>query len=288
MEKSCSVVIPSYNEEKAIGEVISKINNILENSKIQHEIIVVDDGSTDRTSEIAGERGAKVIKLKENKGVGFARKVGIKNAQYEHIVMIDADGTYPCEKIPEMLEFLPEYDMVIGARKKESGTLPFLRKPVKWFIKKIAEYIVRKKIPDLNSGLRAFKKSISLQYFNILPDTHSWVSTITIAFLNDNYDVKYIPIDYFKRKGKSTFHPFKDTFTYLLLVIRTILYFRPLKIFFPTGFFILLIGILRTLYNAKFLHDVKESDVMIVMTGVFILVVGFLADMIVKIQKKQI
>ena len=200
-------------------------------------------------------------------------------------MMTDGDGTYPVQDIPKLLAFLPKYDMVIGARKIEAGTVPLLRRPVKFILRKLAEYITRKRIPDLNSGLRAFKKDIALRFFNVLPDGHSWVSTITIAFLSNGYDVKYVPIDYYKRKGRSTFHSVRDTSAFFLLIFRTIMYFKPLKVFFPVALVIFIGGIVRTIYDARILHHIKESDVIIVLTGMLVMVLGLLADLIVKTRK---
>ncbi len=284
--KKISVVIPVYNEEEAIGKVIDDIKTTMDTTQYEYEIIVVDDSSTDKTAEIVMKKDVKLIQHIENKGVGYARKTGILNANGNFVVMIDGDGTYPANSIPELLSFLPKYDMAIGARKTEAGTSPLFRKPAKWILRKIAEYITRKKIADLNSGLRVFKTEKSLEFFSILPDGHSWVSTITIAFLSSGYDIKYVPIDYHKRIGKSTFHPIKDTANYFLLIFRTIMYFKPLKIFFPVGTILLLIGCIRTVYDAKVLSHIKESDIIIIMLSIFILTLGLLADLIIKVQRK--
>jgi len=160
-----------------------------------------------------------------------------------------------------------------------------LRRPVKFILRKLAEYVTRKRMPDLNSGLRAFKKDIAMKFLNLLPNGHSWVSTITIAFLSNGYDVKYVPIDYYKRKGKSTIHPIRDTSAFFLLIFRTIMYFKPLRVFLPLAAIILIGGIIRTIYDARILHHVKESDVMIILTGVLTLILGLLADLIVKTRQ---
>ena len=284
-EMKVSIVIPAYNEEQAIGEVIDGIRYAMDNTEYDYEIIVVDDCSSDSTSKIAKDKGVKVIRHLENKGVGKARKTGIQHAEGDIIVMTDADGTYPVKDIPKLLEYFPEYDMVIGARKVEAGTVPWLRRPVKFILRKLAEYVTRKRMPDLNSGLRAFKKDIAMKFLNLLPNGHSWVSTITIAFLSNGYDVKYVPIDYYKRKGKSTIHPIRDTSAFFLLIFRTIMYFKPLRVFLPLAAIILIGGIIRTIYDARILHHVKESDVMIILTGVLTLILGLLADLIVKTRQ---
>ncbi|MBC7261814.1 MAG: glycosyltransferase family 2 protein, partial [Chloroflexi bacterium] len=203
-----SIVIPVYNEEAAIGGDLDIIKQTMDATGKPYEVIVVNDGSTDRTEEIVRSRPwVRLLRHDQNRGTGAARTTGLKAAKGDIIIMTDGDGTYPNQDMPRLLQHMEECDMVIGARTQEQGTWKLLRTPAKWFIRNLAAYLTGTKIPDLNSGFRAFKKDIALKYLNILPTTHSWVSTITIAFLSDGYSVKYIPIDYYKRKGKSKFHP---------------------------------------------------------------------------------
>lgn len=290
MAKSCqvTVIIPAFNEEETIAEDIDVIVETMEKSDYQYEIIVVDDGSTDKTAQIIkAKKGAELIQHSYNRGVGAARKTGILKARGEIIVMTDGDGTYPNQDIPKLLNYIKNYDMVVGARVGKNVTWPLIRRPARWFIRKLASYLIATKIPDLNSGLRAFKKDLARKFFAILPDGHSWVSTITLAFLANGYTIKYVPIDYYKRKGKSTIHPVKDTYNFILLVIRTVMYFNPLRIFIPLTGIVLSIAIVRTIYDATALHRIKESDIMLFLTGLIIGMLGLLADLIVRLQKKD-
>lgn len=280
-----SIVIPAFNEEGAIGKDIDTVKEAVDREGYDYEIIVVDDGSTDKTGEIAASRGITLIRHRSNRGTGAAIMTGIRHAKGEIIITTDADNTYPNHDIPRLIKEMREYDMVVGWRQKEMGSLPLLRSPVKFVIRKLAEYITRARIPDLNSGFRAFRRDVALRYFNILPQGHSWVSTITVAFLSDNLEVKYIPIDYYPRVGRSKFHPIKDTYTYLMLVFRTVMYFRPLKIFFPLASLILVWGSVRTVYDASVRHRIKESDIMIFLTGLIIFVLGLIADLVVKMGR---
>ena len=282
-----SVILPAYNEEKAIGQVIKDIDQVMSKLPYKYEILVIDDGSKDNTAQIAKNSGARVIKHSINRGVGRARKTGIRNARGEIIIMIDADGSYPVDVFPDMIKLLGTCDMVVGARTRESGSLPWLRKPSKWLLKKIAEIIAGEKIPDLNSGLRAFRKKTAMKFMNILPDTHSWVSTLTLAYLTNEYVVKYIKIPYFKRIGKSTFHPIKDTYNYFLMIIKTMLFFNPLKILMPLAIIITLWGLEKFIYDWQVHNDVRESDIMIILTGLIIAVLSLLADLIISAHKKQ-
>ena len=280
-----SVVIPAYNEEAAIGEGISAIIQTMEGSGFPYEVIVVDDASKDATRRIAEESGVQVVTHPFNRGGGAARKTGIRQARGEIIVVVDGDGTYPLHDIPKLLEWIGPYDMVIGARKCENGSWWLLRKPVKTLLRLLASFIAGHRIPDLNSGMRAFRKDVALQYFNILPEGHSWVSTISLAFMTCGYGVRYVPIDYYRRKGKSSFRPIQDSAGMMLQIITTVMYFRPLRVFFPTGLLLLLAGLVRTVYDAQFLQHVKESDIVIILTGVMVLSMGLLADLIVKMNR---
>jgi len=287
--ESVSVVIPVYNEEAAIGDDLDLIKQTMDATGRRYEIIVVNDGSTDRTVEIVSSKpGVKLLHHEQNRGTGAARTTGIKAAKGDIIIMTDGDGTYPNQDMPKLLEHMKQHDMVIGARMQERGTFKWLRTPAKWFIRRLAAYLTETKIPDLNSGLRAFKKDIALKYLNILPTTHSWVSTITIAFLSDGYSVKYVPIDYYKRKGRSKFHPLKDTYNYITLVVRAVTYFNPLKVFLPLSLLFFTLGgvkLVRDLIIYNF--HVPSNTVLVILTAAQLGAMGLLADLIVKRGKSH-
>ncbi|MBI2118077.1 MAG: glycosyltransferase family 2 protein [Elusimicrobia bacterium] len=288
-ENSISVILPAYNEAGSIEEEIVQIQKVLKESKIPYEFIVVDDGSTDETSKIAQNKGVKVVRHLKNRGVGAARKTGILSAQNEIILTTDADGTYPQQPMPNLLQLLinNNFDMVVGARVKEKGTHYWLRLPAKFLIRKLASYLCKEKIPDLNSGLRVFKKSVALKYFYLLPDSHSWESTITLAFLCNHQRVYFYPIDYFRRSGgKSSFHPIKDTYNYFSLVIRTVMYFNPLRIFLPLFVFVLLSGCTKTIYDWLIYQNIGGFDVMLILSSLIILLTGLLADLMVVLHRK--
>jgi len=283
-----SIIVPCYNEQAAIGDYLGEIVRMMDSTAMSSEIIVVDDGSTDNTAGVVeAVDGVRLVRHIRNKGVGAARKTGIRRATGDIIVMTDGDGTYPVEPLPEMIERLKEYDMVVGARRVERGTWAPLRRAAKFIIRKLAEYITGQKIPDLNSGLRAFKRDKAIEFFNVLPDGHSWVSTITLCFMNANYDVLYVPIDYYERKGKSTFHPVHDTAGYLMTVFTTVMYFKPGKILAPIAVVLLAWGAGYSLWT-KFIIParIKESTVMIFLAGVIVAVLALMADMMVKLHRK--
>jgi glycosyltransferase involved in cell wall biosynthesis len=280
-----SMIIPTYNEEESIIKTANHLIGM--NWKEFPEIIVVDDGSEEKVSNLKGLdlEKVKICRHEQNRGYGAALKTGISNARNECIVITDADGTYPTECIPELVEMCEKgnFDMVVGTRVGKNVKIPLIRRPAKWLITKLASYLTGTKIPDLNSGLRVMKKEVVKKYLNILPDGFSFTSTITLAMLTNGYSVEYVPIDYFERKGKSKIRPIRDTLNFIQLVIRTVLYFNPLKIFVPLSLALVLLAFV-VLFGSWIFMD-KAMDVtfgVILMTAVMVLVIGMLADLIDK------
>ena len=284
-----TILLPVYNEEAALPSVIKDINDAMDSTSYAYEILVVDDASKDKSPQIAEEMGCRVIRHVFNRGAGACRKTGTVAAKSNIIVMLDADGTYPADAIVEMLTYFPAYDQVNGARRCEKGTMRFLRIPMKWFIRKLACFLVNYKIPDLNTGLKAFKRDVMLKYLWTVPDGFSCVSSMTIAFLSNGHPVKYIPIDYYKRIGLSKFHPLKDTSKYIMTVLRVIMYFNPLKVFLPISFLLLTWGLGKSFYDYfVILHRLQLSDIIIVLAGIIVGVQGLLADLIVAQSKARL
>lgn len=284
-----SVIVPVYNEEEAIAGDLDVILETMEASRWDYEVIVVNDASTDRTSEIVrgyADKGVKLLEHRENRGGGFSRNTGIRAASGDVVMVTDGDGTYPNQDMPRLLDYMEQenLDMVVGARTKEAGTMRFLRMRAKWFIRKLAEWLSGFSIPDLNSGLRAMRKDVFMPFMDILPWGHSWVSTITLAMLSSGYNVDFVDIDYFPRKGTSTFNPLKDTYSYLTLVIRTVTWFNPLKIFFPTALLVIAAGIIKIIVDsiAKGYFRVTGTTVIVILVGIQLIAIGLLADLIVQ------
>ena len=278
-KKQVSIIIPAYNEELRIGEVLNNLLNDIKLWNFECEIIVVDDGSIDKTSEILEKYDVKLIRHEQNKGYGASLKTGIHFAKYDIIAIADADGTYPINKIPELINFIDEYDMVVGARKYIE--LPLITRPAKWILNKYANYLVEYKIPDLNSGLRVFKKNVYSKFKRLLPNGFSFTTTITLALLSNDYPVKYVPIDYFKRAGKSKIKPISDTINFFSLITRTSLYFNPLRVFAPIAFLLLFLGIVSFGYDI-YMRDITDKTMMLFLWGMQFGIMGLLADMISK------
>lgn len=286
-----SVLLPAYNEAAAIERVLEEIVEALADEQAI-EIIVVDDASTDDTAaralafaESCWRCPVRVIRCPENRGAGAARKVGVRAARGEVIVMLDADGSYPAGAIQELLAWFPAYDQVNGARTSEQGTLRWLRRPAKWFIRQIACYLTGQRIPDLNTGLKAFKREAMLPWLWAVPDGFSCVTTMTLAFLTNGRPVKYVPVEYRPRIGRSKFHPVKDTLAYLATVLRIVLYFRPLRVFLPLAGFLLSAGVLKSGHSLRATGSMQESDVVVLVAGVMTVVLGLLAEVIVAHQR---
>lgn len=283
-----TVLLPAYNEERAIEQVLAEVVTALEDEPLKFEILVVDDASTDRTAAYA-ERFAehcercpvRVIRRPENRGAGAARKVGVREARGDVVVMLDADGSYPAYAIRDLLKYFPDYDQVNGARTSEQGTLPWLRGPAKWFIRQLACYLTGRHIPDLNTGLKAFKREAMLPWLWAVPDGFSCVTTMTLAFLTNDHAVKYVPTEYRPRIGKSKFHPLKDTLAYFNTVVRIVSYFRPLRVFLPIAVVGLALGAAKSVYSFYTTGSMQESDIVLLTAGFFTAMFGLLAEIIV-------
>jgi len=290
-DTAVSVVIPAYNEEGAVALQVDAVRRVLRAHAIVHEIIVVDDGSEDGTAEAAHSAGARVLRHVENCGYGAAIKTGILAAQYDAIVIIDADGTYPAVEIPALLEQLATADMVVGARTGQHVRIPAMRRPAKWVLGKLAEHIAAKRIPDLNSGLRAFRRECVQQYFPILSNRFSFTTTSTLALLADDYRVVYHPIDYHERIGRSKIQP-RHFLDFCILVLRLSMIFQPLRVFVPLALACVSLGVAKAVWDVvslfvrhstvgwhlAFEPALSTSAIMLFMAGLQLLVVGMVAD----------
>jgi glycosyltransferase involved in cell wall biosynthesis len=276
-----SIVVPAYNEEKAIGAQLEAVRQVMERSGWPFEILVVDDGSTDRTADEVRRHAVRLVQQPRNRGYGAALKAGIAAAQNDLIVIIDADGTYPADTIPALLEQAGNYDMVVGARTGQDVHIPLVRRPAKWLLARLASYLAEQPIPDMNSGLRVLKRPQVERFAHLLPSGFSFTTTITLALLCNDYRVLYVPINYAQRVGTSKIRP-AHAYHFLLLILRTVVYFNPLRIFLPLGFMFFLAGLGKTVYDI-FIGNLSESAVMGILTGVIIWCVGLLADQISRI-----
>ena len=279
-----SVVVPAYNEASGITHVIAQLESVLANAECPHEIIVVDDGSEDNTADLVGEVSrVRILRHDHNLGYGAALKTGIRHAQHDLVCITDADGTYPSESIPELVERLVETgaDMVVAARTGKRVAIPAARRPAKWILGKLANLVAGESIPDLNSGLRVFNRQAVRRFFGIPPDGFSFTTTITLSMLANGYAIEYVSIDYRPRIGRSKIRPIRDTLNLTQLVLRIALYFAPLKIFLPISGLLLVLAIVWGLFSAFILGRLADvSTLVIFMTAVQVGVIGLLAELI--------
>lgn len=277
-----SVVIPAYNEEAGLEQVVRGLQACLQAGPWPHEIIVVDDGSVDRTPEVARDLGVRVVRHAANRGYGAALKSGIRAAAGEHVLICDGDASYPADAIPVLLEALGDHDMVVAARTGEEVYRPFFRRLAKGILRRLAIYLSESDIPDLNSGLRVFRRDAAIGYFPILPTGFSFTSTITLAMLCNQASVAYVPINYAKRRGRSKIRPLRDTLNFLMLIVRTILYFNPLRIFLPVSLAIGGLFGVSLLYDLVVLRNLTEKTLIFMFGALQLLAIGMIADLITK------
>ena len=275
---SLSVVVPAYNEEGAVAETIEEIRAALDPEPITYEIIVVDDGSTDNTLEAARATGVRVEQNPHNIGYGAALKRGIKYSDHEYVAILDADGTYPARYLPHMLDLARENDMVVGDRGTAMKNVPLIRKPAKWMLNNLASFLAERRLNDLNSGLRIFRRTELEPFIPLLPKTFSFTTTITLCMSCNDKRFVYTPIEYQKRVGSSKIRPV-DFLNFIVLVLRVIMLFNPLRIFIPAGLVFFGLGLLKSLYDITQMN-LSETAVFAFLTAILLWSLGLIADMI--------
>ena len=282
-----SIVLPVHNEAGHLADEIDRISASMNASPYSWELVLVDDGSTDGSAEIgAGRKNVRVLRSGRNRGAGTARRIGTEAAYGRVVVWSDADMSYPNHEIPDLVDKLGNGDHIVGARTSEQGTLKVFRVPTKWTIRRLASYLTKTKIPDLNSGFRAMRRDVALQYTHQLPAGFSCVTTITMAFLMNGNSVEYTPIEYQTRAGESKFHWLADTRRYALQVIRMILSYDPLRVVLPIA------TVLGLVFVGKLGYDLVDKDfrpaantLLLGFALLQVLVIGLLADLVVRVTK---
>lgn len=282
----CSIVIPCYDEEDSIEQTIAQLDSALSN-QVRFEMIVVNDGSRDRSAEVLGKmepryKRLRVIHHSVNRGYGAALKTGIRAANAPLIAITDADGTYPNERLPELIRECSDHDMVVGARVGPGVHYSKIRAFPKFFLRRWISFIAARDVPDINSGMRVFRKDIAEKFFNILPNSFSFTITITLAMLTTFRLVKFIPITYARREGKSKIRPIADTWRFIRIILRTGVYFAPVRAFLPLFMVLGLATLASIIYDIFYLRNLTDKSLLLFLftinAGMFILV----ADMIDK------
>ena len=289
-QHAITILIPAYNVEASIGNVLEGLREWRDRA----EIIVVSDGSTDRTPEIAERAGVRVIRHRVNKGYGAALKAGIRAATGDIIVMMDADGEHNAAQIQRLIDAMNDNDMVVGARGKDSYT-PLIRRPGKWILSKVANYLAQTNIPDLNSGFRAFRKEVALRFLHILPNGFSFTTTLTLALFKEGHNTAYVPITTTPRVGTSTVNPIRDGINTLLLIIRIVALFDPIKVFLPTSITLFLLGVAYWIGSGVFRYasqiepafHIPSGAVTAILASIIVFMFGILADQVSAIRREK-
>ncbi len=281
-----TVVIPAYNEAHGIRPAVTQLAEVLARSGIVHEILLVDDGSTDGTDAAIAELAARLPAVRAlshpmNRGYGASLKTGILAASAPVIAITDADGTYPEDSLPGLYRELVAKgaDMVVGARTGASVHIPLVRRPAKAVLRLLANYLTGKRIPDLNSGLRVFRREPVVERFNLISDGFSFTTTVTMALLSRNRPVIFVPIDYRKRTGNSKIRPIADTFNFTVLILRVSIFFEPFKVFLPVSGALAVAGLAYGGYQVN-QGNLGEGPVLLLVASLQIFCVGLIADMI--------
>jgi glycosyltransferase involved in cell wall biosynthesis len=284
-----SVVVPALNERDAIQDTVRRAHAVFEHSGIgPYEIIVVDDGSSDDTGEIARTAGARVIRHPHNVGYGRSLKDGIIAATHDIIVISDADGSYPIEVIPDLVKIYCEgFDMVVGARTGTFYRESAIKSPLRWILKAIVEFTANRDIPDINSGLRVFSKTTSLTYFEQLSNTFSFTTSLTLAYMMNSKFVQYHGIEYHERVGRSKVRLLRDSIRTLQYILEVATYYNPLKIFGLFGFICLMMAMLS--FGLGVVLQLGSAFVLgvgAILLGILVFAMGLLAVLLKQIMNR--
>ena len=287
-----SIIIPCYNEKNAIRDTIDCIQAVIRKSEINDvEIIAVNDGSSDGSEHVLNSlaeddqtNNLLVVHHKRNQGYGAALKTGIRRSQSDYICITDADGTYPNERIPELINQITskDLDMVVGARIGPNVDYSKIRSIPKMILVPWVSFLCGTDVPDMNSGLRIFRRDRSLDFLKLLPDGFSFTTTITICLLRNRYAVEFTPISYSKRIGKSHIKPIRDTLRFTQLILRTGMYFAPMRLLSPLIATLAALFTISGIYDLTILNNLTDKTVLLGFASLNIVMFALLADMIDK------
>ena len=278
-----AVVIPAYNEQGAVRATVDEVRRVLGTAAIAHDITVVNDGSTDDTLTEARASGARVLNFLDNVGYGHALKAGIAATDSELVGILDADGTYPPAALPAMIHMAGVADMVVGDRGAGMNNVPWVRRPAKWVLRVLASVLARRRINDVNSGLRVFRRTALERFVHLLPDGYSFTTTITLCMLASNLSVVYHPIHYGQRIGHSKIKA-RHFFKFIFLVLQLTFLFQPLRILLPLGAVPLVVGIIDAVREGR----LSTAAVAGVLAAVAIWSLGVVATVIARRRLRRL
>jgi glycosyltransferase involved in cell wall biosynthesis len=278
-----SIIIPAFNEEQAIGDTVLSIQDLGLES---YELIVVDDGSTDSTARVAAAAGARVISHPYNIGNGASVKTGIRSARGRVLVFLDGDGQHDPKDIIRLISHIPRYHMVVGARQRGSQT-HWHRDLANMVYNKFASFLATFKIEDLTSGFRAMRQQDALRFCDMFPNTFSYPTTSTLAFLRSGRSVKYVPIKTRYRLGKSKIRILSDGFEFLLIILKIAMSFSPLRVFLPISSFLFFLGVGRYVQTYMSYGRFTNFSHLLVTTSVIVFTLGLIAEQIASLRLER-
>ncbi len=278
-----TVVIPAFNEAPAIAETVSKIKRLYPD----FEILVVDDGSNDDTAEKAKKAGAVVIMHPYNIGNGAAVKTGIRHAKGRYVVLMDGDGQHRPEDIKRITAHLASYDLVVGARDRK-GQASLGRRIANWCYNKMASYVGKFPIKDLTSGFRAFETATVRRYLYLFPNTFSYPTTSTLAYLRSGLTIKYVPIKVMKRKGKSKISILNDGARFVLIILRIATLYSPLRVFLPISLFFFTVGTIYYGYTYTFYNRFTNMSALLLSVSVMVFLLGLISEQITQMRYDRV
>ncbi len=278
-----TVLLPAYNEEQNISPAIQRLKELYPD----FEILVIDDGSTDKTMSMAIEAGANVWPHPYNIGNGAAIKTGIRCAQGEWLVMMDADGQHNPEDITRLLEHKNNFDMVVGARDKGSDTARH-RDIANWVYNKFASHLTRFKIKDLTSGMRLIKTATARQYLYMLPNTFSYPTTLTMAYLRSGRSIKYVPINVNARTGKSKIKLLQDGARFFVIITKVGTLFSPLRVFLPISLLLFLMGLGYYCYSYTTVGRFTNMSALLFNSSLIVGMMGLVSEQISQMKYDRV
>jgi len=278
-----SVVIPVYNEAQAIGETVRSILECVPDA----EVLVVDDGSTDESARVAREAGAYVWSHPYNIGNGAAVKTGIRLASGHKVVLMDGDGQHDPKDIPRLLEAAETYDMVVGARDMGSHANHF-RFTANQVYNLIARYATQFPVKDLTSGFRVISRETVIPYLYLLPNSFSYPTTLTLAYLRSGRTLLYLPIQAKKRQGRSKIKLFRDGTRFLLILVKLITLFSPMRIFLPVSFLFFVLGIVNYAFTFYASGRFTNMSALMLITSVIVFMIGLVSEQITQLRYDRV
>jgi glycosyltransferase involved in cell wall biosynthesis len=281
-----TVVIPAFNEGEAIGRTLDEVHAAVGGSRRRYEVVVVDDGSRDRTAQEAASRGVRVVTHRRNRGYGAALKSGVLAARGEVVLFYDADNQFEPADIERLVDELRDHDAVLGARTSQSHA-PFSRRGGKKALGWLANYLARTRIPDLNCGLRAVRRDLLLDYLHLLPSGFSASTTTTLVLLKEGHDVRFVPVTVKKRIGKSTVRPIKDGMDTALLIVRLTTLLDPFRVFGPVSGVFFLFGVVWGAYYIRLGRGLSTASLFMLVSSVIIFFFGLLVDQVASLRRER-